>query len=75
MVYVSSGLSLYFEDGHDDLDDCEYTEHFSNFTNQYISIIVTYKTSQEHVQVMHVCVCVYKCKCTVRKLTKKSYFK
>lgn len=39
-VCVSPGLSLYFEDGHDDLDDCEYTELFSNFTDHYLSISV-----------------------------------
>lgn len=48
IVCVPPGLSLYFEDGHDDLDDCEYTEPFSNFTDQYLFISVV-KTSQEHV--------------------------
>lgn len=37
---VSTGLSLYFEDGHDDLDDCEYTELVSYFTDQHLSVNV-----------------------------------
>lgn len=30
---ILAGLSLYFEDGHDDLDDCEYTRDLSFHTN------------------------------------------
>lgn len=40
VVCVSTGLSLYFEDGHDDLDDCEYTELVRNFTDQHLSVNV-----------------------------------
>lgn len=29
---ILAGLSLYFEDGHDDLDDCEYSWYFNLVT-------------------------------------------
>lgn len=42
MTYLSSpnclvlaGLSLYFEDGHDDLDDCEYSWYFNLLTKPH----------------------------------------
>jgi len=41
VIRVSTGLSLYFEDGHDDMDDCEYTELVNNFTDKHLSINVS----------------------------------
>lgn len=39
-----TGLSLYFEDGHDDLDDCECYHHFSLFITTHSTMPALFST-------------------------------